>query len=196
MKWSPSIPLAMVLAFSPGLLLALQSQTGSDAQQPQDKPTVTEPSQPAAPAATEPSPQTQNQSMQDHFRACDQSLGQARNQAHLLARDASRSTVDTDALLRQHKDLQDQFRAVKENRDRFFGDLSEEQLKSIQDHNESMQKINDRIQNNLAAIDQELTGSTIHMAEIADQARSVEREMKSYQKHLQETGKTFSLQND
>ncbi|SPE29858.1 exported hypothetical protein [Candidatus Sulfotelmatomonas gaucii] len=202
MKWSLSTSLTLMFLLAPATMLLSQSQTGSGAQQPQDQPTVASPSQAVEQIATNPAPQSPQsseqlrQSMRDHFRICDQSLDQARNQAHTLAHDASQLTFDTDALKRQHQQIQEQIRTLKESREQFLGDLNDEQQKSIQDHNQSMQQIHDRIQAHLQMIDQEFTGSNLHLKAVANEAKAAEREMKSYHKHLQETGKTFNLLSD
>lgn len=192
MKWSIAIPLTSMLLLFP---LASHGQ-GTSTQQPQNQPVASNPAPAVEQIATSPSPQSPDQlrqSMQDHFRTCHQTLELARGQAHNLSRAARQQQFDIEGLGRQHKELKDQLLTLKGNREQLLADLNDEQQKSIQDHNLSMQQIHDSIQAHLQAIEQELTGSNLHLSVVADEANAVDREMKSYHKHLQETGKAFNL---
>lgn len=196
MKWSSAIPLTSMLLLFP---LVSNSQGATGIQQPQNEPAVTNPTPAVEQIATSPSPQSPDQlhqSMQDHFRTCHQTVEQARDQAHKLSRDASQAQFNVDALSNQHQQLQEQIRALKGNHEQFLADLTDEQKKTVQEHNQSMQQINDRIQAHLQTIDEEFKGHNLHLTVVADEAKAAEREIKSYHKHLQETGKAFNLLSD
>lgn len=199
MKWILSTSLTVMFVLAPATMLWSQDQTGSGAQQPQDQPAAASTSQALEQTATNPEPQSTDPlrpSMREHFRMCDQSLDLARNQAHSLAHDASQVFYDTDALSLQHQQLQEQIRTLKASREQLLGDLSDEQRQLIRGHSQSMQQMHDRIQAHLQMIDQEFTGATLHLTVVADEAKAAEREMKAYNKHLQETGKAFNLLRD
>lgn len=193
MKWNFAIPpISMLLLFP----LVSYGQDKIGTQESRDKPVVVDPAPAVEPIGTNTSPQSpdqQRESMRAHFHLCDQTLDQARDQAHRLSRDASQRAFDTDSLGDQHRQLQEKLRNLKGSHEQFLGDLTNEQQKSVQDHNQSMQQIHDRIQAHLQAIDDEFTGSNLHLKVVADEAKAAEREMKSYHKHLQETGKIFNL---
>ena len=192
MKWIFAISLASMLLLFP---LASHSQ-GSTGTQQQNQPAVINPAPAVEQIATSASPQSpdqQRQSMQDHFRTCHQTLELARDQAHELSRAARQQQFDIDGLNRKHKDLKEQLLTLKGNREQLLSDLNDEQQKSIQDHNLSMQQIHDSVQAHLQTIENELTGSNLRLSVVADEANAVDREMKSYRKQLQETGKAFSL---
>jgi len=196
MKWVSAVLVTSLVLLLPAVSYC-QGENG--AQQQPEKPAVVNPTPATDQIATTTPPQQPDQlqqSMRDHFRACDQALDQARNQAHVLSRDASRTPFDTDALLLKNQKLQEQVRIVKESHEKFLADLSEEQKKSIEDHNTSIQQIHDRIQTHLQAIDQEFSGSELRLTTVSDEAKATEREMKSYQKQLQETGRAFNLLSD
>lgn len=193
MKWSFAIPLASMLLLFP---LASHGQESTSTQQPQNQPAVINPAPAVEQIATIPSPQSPDQlrqSMQDHFRTCHQTLELARDQAHNLSRAAREQQFNIDTLNRQHKELKDQVLTLKGNREQLLADLNDEQRKSIQDHDLSMQQTHDSIQAHLQTIEKELTGSNLHLSVVADEASAAEREMKSYHKQLQETGKAFNL---
>jgi chromosome segregation ATPase len=196
MKLSFVIPFTSMLLLFP---LASHSQGSTGTQQSQNQPAVINPAPAVEQIAANPSPQSpdqQRQAMNDHYRTCHQTLEQARTQAHKLSSGANGQGFNIDALDQQHKELLEQFRTLKANREQFLSDLSEEQQKSIQVHNQSMQQIHDRIQAHLETIQQEFTGSNLHLVVVANEAKAAEREMKSYHKHLQETGRAFNLLSD
>lgn len=197
MKWRLAFLLFFTLALLPFLL---HSQEGNGAQQAQPASTVTNSAPGTETTAPNPSaPPAQStsqaqQSMRDHFRSCDKALNQARDQVRTLSHDARQHfSYDREALRRQHLQVQDEMQALKTSHEQFVSDLNTEQRNSIQDHVESMQQMHDRIQAHLQTIDQEFTGTNLHLDVVAEEAKAAERDMKSYQKHLQETGKTFNL---
>lgn len=199
LTWRLAFLLFFTLAILPFLL---HSQDGGS-QQAQQTPTVTNPAPETESIAPNPlTPPAQSsgqmqQSMRDHFRSCDKALIQAREQVRALSHDARQHfSFNRDALHRQHIQVQEQIRTLKESQENFLGDLNADQRSSIKSQVETMQQLHDRIQAHLQTIDQEFTGPELHLAIVADEARDAERDMKSYQKHLQETGKAFNLLSD
>lgn len=193
MKWNFALPLTFLLLLFPW---TSYSQGSTDTQQSVNQPAVINPAPAVEQIAANPTPQSPDQlrqAMQDHFRTCHQTLELARDQAHNLSRAARQQQFDIEGLRRQQKGLLEQLLTLKGNREQLLGDLNDEQQKSIQDHNLSMQQIHDSIQTHLQTIETELTGPNLHLSVVADEASAAEREMKSYHKHLQETGKTFNL---
>lgn len=194
--WTASAWLVMPMF---GVWLTAQDQGTNHPPQAQDKPSVVAPSQPddqIVTSATAQSPQTPEQtrkSMQDHFRACDQSLNQARDQARSLSHDARELPPNIDALQQQHQQLKEKLVQLGETRAQLLGDFSDDQQKLVSDHSQSMKEIHSRIQTHLKLIDQEFTGSSLNLGTVADEAKATEREMKSYRKELQQTGKALDL---
>lgn len=195
-----TILLFLMLACFPFLS---HSQDGSGSQPTQETPKVINPEQSVGQITPNPSaqpaqaPDPVQPSMRDHFRSCDQALNQARDQVHALSNDAKKhSAYDREALRRQHLQVQEELRTLKESHEKFLGDLNSEQRSSIQSQIETMQQLHQRIQDHLQTIDQQFTGSNLHFAVLTEEAKAAERDMKSYQKHLQEAGKTFNLLND
>jgi len=74
--------------------------------------------------------------------------------------------------------------------------ISRDQQTSIQNHNQSMQESHENIQKRLQAMDQEFSGSVLHVTKVSVDARDTERYIKSYQKHLQQTGQALDLMRD
>lgn len=72
-------------------------------------------------------------------------------------------------------------------------DSTLQERNAIQQHNQPMQQIHQRIQDRLQMTDGELADNALHGAHLAEQARAMEREMKSYQKQLKRAGKTLAL---
>jgi predicted nucleic acid-binding Zn-ribbon protein len=206
MKGSLSIPLTLLLAFVSANLPAQTASSESGQPQPnaQVQPQSTAqqeiPANEALPSTAQTTsvqtPDEVRKSQRDHYRACDQSLGQARNTARTLSHDASQMIFDTNALRGQHQQIQEKLSSVKDSREELIAGLTVEQQGLVQDHTQSMQQIHDRIQSRLQDIDKEFTGPSLNLATVSDHARAVERDIKLYQKHLQQTGKALNLLND
>ena len=191
------LPLILVLTLAPGIALANGNGTGIS-QQPQSP--VIESSLALLPgniAQTASTPNTtEQQSVRDQFQNCSRLAAQTRDRAHALVDSASHLTFSADLTTRQHKELQEAIGNLKQEHERFYKALTPEQQNSIQMRNSNLLQAQSRLQNLVKEMERELTDSTLHSKDVAEQARATQREAKSYQKEFRALGKDLGFPNN
>jgi hypothetical protein len=201
MKMNFSVPMAFLLALAPGITLAMNGTGAGHQSQPQSP--VVETSHALLPNTIDRSAQTQTTTtaksplpQADQFQNCSRLVSQVRDQARALANSASTISFNSEVTTRQHKELRESLVNLKQEHERFYNGLTQEQQNSAQLRNASLLQAHDRLQNLVKEMDRELTDSTLHSREVAEQARSTQRELKSYQKEFRAMGKDLGFKND
>lgn len=123
-------------------------------------------------------------------------MKQTRDQVRALSRSAKGAAVDPDVLRRQHQQIQEQLSAMQQSREHLMAGLTDMQKNAIQKRSQSMEQAHERIQNRLQEMDRELSGPNLNAGNVAEQARTTEREMNSYQKEFQKMGDDLGLTSD
>ncbi len=200
MKWNFSVPLALVLAFGPGTAIAM-SQSGAGASQ-QQQPAI-ETSHAVLPISIEQAGQVQAKTPEQsqpsprvQFQNCNRLIVQARDQAHTIANSTNQYTFNPDRVVSQHKELKASLGDLKQEQESLYQGLSKEQQYSVQMRNANLLQANDRLQSLVKEMERELTDSTLHSRDVAEQARTTQRELKSYQKEFRAMGKDLGFAND
>lgn len=132
----------------------------------------------------------------DQYRACDQSLDQLRTRTRDMSRATTRSSFDLDGVRSQQAQVRDQFRTMEQNRTQLYGSLNQEQNDAVQARVRNLDRLRDRIQTRLTAMDQELAQSSPNREVLAKQARLTEKEMQNYRLHFQHMGDDLGLTED
>jgi chromosome segregation ATPase len=194
------LPLVLVLTLAPGIALANGNGTGVS-QQP--KSPAIEFSHAVLPDTVDQAASKQNTttqqsplSLRDQFQNCSRLAAQTRDRAHALVDSASHLTFTADLATRQHKELQESIGNLKQEHERFFKTLTPEQQNSIQMRNANLLQAQNRLQDLVKEMERELTDSTLHSKDVAEQARATQREAKSYQKEFRALGKDLGFSND
>lgn len=185
MKWHFSNPLALVLAFAFGTAI-VTAQSGTNTSQP-PQPAI-ETSHAALSTSIDQPGQAQPGS-RVQFESYGRIVSQARDRARSLATAATHGTFNADLIASQHKELKTSLGDLKQEHERMFQALTKEQQDSVQKLNANLVQAHDRLQNLVKEMERELTDSTLHSRDIAEQARMTQREMKSYQKDFRAMGK-------
>ena len=123
-------------------------------------------------------------------------MKQTRDQVRVLSRSAKGTAVDPDVLRRQHQQIQEQLSTMQQSREQLMAGLSNTQKEAIQKRSQAMDQAHERIQNRLQEMDRELSGPNLDARNVAEQARTTEREMNSYQKEFQKMGNDLGLTSD
>lgn len=140
---------------------------------------------------------TQATSMQrDQYRTCDQTLEQLRTRTRDMSRTTTRTSLDLSGVRQQHAQIQEQFRTMDQSRSQLYRALNQEQNDAIQARVRNLDRLRDRIQTRLTAMNQELAQVSPNQDVLARQARLTEREMQSYQMHFQHMGDDLGLSQD
>lgn len=182
MKWHFSNPLALVLAFAFGTAMAT-AQSGTPISQPGAG------TSPAALSTSIEQPGQAQPGSRVQFENCGRLVSQARDRARSLASAATHVTFSADQVASQHKELRTSLGDLKQGHERMYQALTKEQQDSVQKLNASLMQAHDRLQNLVKEMDRELSDSTLHSKDIAEQARMTQREMKSYEKDFRAMGK-------
>ena len=178
-----SILFALALAIAPGTALAI-SQSGSGEQQ-QSQPatsTAANPIQAAVTAQSQPGPA-------ELFRSCNQLITEAQTKAKVV-RNAT-NPLNPDLTIQSHKELKQILTKLVEEHQHFYQTLTPDQQKSVEMRNANLLQAHSRFQNLVNEMDRELTDSTLHVKEVAEQARATQKEMNSYQKEFRAMGGTL-----
>lgn len=189
MKLNHLIPLA-ILALAPGITLAMNGNGAGASPQIQPQTPAVEPSlvqtsqNTAAQTALPP---------RDQFQSCSQLVSQARDKAHTLVDSATTNPFNSDLITRYHKELQESLGDVKQQHEKLYKGLTQEQQSAVQIRNANLMQGQDRLQNLVKEMERELTDSTLHSKDVADQARATQRELKSYQKEFRAMGKDLGF---
>lgn len=130
---------------------------------------------------------------QEQYRACNTSMEQTRARARTMAQTARGRVVSVDELKAQHQQLREQIRTLEQNREQLHQGLTQEQQNAIQKRTQAMQKSQERIQNQVQVMERELSGPVVDSAHVAEQLRTTDREMASYQKQLRESARALGL---
>jgi hypothetical protein len=128
----------------------------------------------------------------DQYRACDQSLDRVRTHAGNMAKVQTRN-FDAGAARRQHNQLREQIQNMQQNHERMMTGLGNEQQGAVQERTRNMQQIQERVNNQLQEMDQELAKPSPNGKAVAQQARSIEREMKDWQNEHRRMGDALGL---
>lgn len=132
----------------------------------------------------------------DQYRTCDQNLDQLRTRSRDLSRTASLTAFDPAKVSQQRAQIEEQFRAMDQSRNQLFQSLNQEQQDAIQARVRNLDRLRDRIQTRLTAMDGELAHSSPNRDVLAKQTRLTEREMQTYRLHLQHMGDDLGLSLD
>lgn len=187
-----SVPLAFVLALAPGIAFA-SSQSG---QQPQP---AVESSHSLMPTAIEPSnsavakPAEQPASTQELYRNCQRLISQARDNSREVVRMSTVLTFNPDRTIEKHKQLAEALGNLKQEHQRFYESLSSEKQNTVTSRNTNLMQAHDRLQKLAQQMQQELSDSTLHSKDIAEQARTTNRELKGMEKEFRAMGSTLGL---
>jgi hypothetical protein len=129
------------------------------------------------------------------FKTCDQSQDRIRTQARDMARAASGSSFNADQARQQRDQLREQLQTMEQQHESVMQGLNSQQRSAVEQRTRTMQLTQQRINNRLRNMDQELAKGSPDGKRVAEQASNVEREMNEYQKQYRETGDDLSLRN-
>jgi hypothetical protein len=198
MKLNHLLTLALVLTFAPGFALAMNGNGTGAGQQLQPHSPAVESSHALLTNTIDQTGQTTTAAQsslapRDLFQNCGRLVSQARDQAHALVDSATHPSFNPDLTARRHKELKESLGNLKQEHERFYSGLTQEQQSSVQMRNANLLQAQDRLQNLVKDMERELSDSTLHSSDVAEQARATQREMKSYQKEFRAMGKNLSF---
>ena len=176
--------LALALAIAPGTALAI-GQSGSGGQsQPATSTAAANPIQAAVTAQSQPGPA-------ELYRSCNQLITEAQTKAKVVRNATNPHGLNPDLTIQSHKELKQILTKLVEEHQHFYQALTPDQQNSVQTRNANLLQAHSRFQNLVNEMERELTDSTIHVAEVAEQARATQKEMNSYQKEFRAMGGTL-----
>jgi len=181
MKLHSSIPFALLLA-----LAMTQSAAGDDQKA---KPAAVEPVSAAQSATSQPTQLAPG----ELYRSCNQLILQAQEKAKIVKDSTNPHNLNADRTIQTHKELQQTLLKLKDEHQRFVQALTPEQQTSVQMRNAVIDQVHNRILELAKEMDRELSDNTLHVAEVANQARATQKEMNSYQKEFRAMGGTLGL---
>jgi|GEM_PF-7008835 hypothetical protein len=197
MKWTRPLPLALVFALAPGFAAANAQSEATSAQGPQE---ALETSHAVLPIDIAPAVEAQAKASeqpqmapQDQFRNCHRLVAQVRDHARTIAKSAGGHVFNGDRTAREHKQMQETLSNLKQEHDRLYQSLSQEQQSSVQMRNATLLQSHDRLQNLVKEMEAELNGSVLHVQDIVDQAKATDRETKAFQKEFRAMGKDLGF---
>lgn len=186
------VPLALVLALAPGIAFA-RSQSG---QQPQP---AVESSHSLMPTAIEASnsaaakPSEQPASTEELYRKCQRLISQARGNSREVVKMSDAVGFNPDRTMQKHKELAETLSNLKQEHQRFYQSLSPEKQNTVMMRNASLMQAHDRLQKLAQEIQRELSDSTLHSKDVAEQARATSRELKGVDKEFRAMGSSLGL---
>ena len=187
-----SVLLVLVLALAPGLAFA-SSQSG---QQPQPAvesshslmPTAIEPANSSVAKASE-----QPASTEDLYRKCQRLISQARDNSREVVKMSTVTTFNPDRAVQKHKELAEVLGNLKQEHELFYQSLSPEKQNTVTARNANLMQAHDRLQKLAQEMQRELSDSTLHSKDIAEQARATNRELKGVEKEFRAMGSAIGL---
>ena len=191
-----SVALAFVLAFAPGIAYA-GSQSGTTSEQ-QHQPAV-ESSHSLLPTTIQPvdatgtKPSEQPASTEDLYRNCQRLISQARDNAREVVKMTDVRTFNPDRTIQKHKELAEALGNLKQEHQRFYQSLTPEKQSTVTMRNANIMQAHDRLQKLAQDIQQELSDSTLHTKDVAQQARDTNRELKGVEKEFRAMGSSLGL---
>jgi len=191
-----SIALTFVLAFAPGIAYA-NSQSGTNSEQ-QHQPAV-ESSHSLLPTAIVPPDSTaakqseQPASTEDLYRKCQRLISQARDNSREVVKMTDVNTFNPDRTIQKHKELAEVLGNLKQEHQRFYESLTPEKQNTVTMRNANLMQAHDRLQKLAQDIQKELSDSTLHTRDVAEQARATNRELKGIEKGFRAMGSSLGL---
>jgi hypothetical protein len=129
----------------------------------------------------------------DQYRTCDQSMDRARTMARDMAQDSGGKGFNADRARQQRDQLREQFQTMEQEHQRLLQGLTADQGQFVQQRTGTMEQIQERINTRLQEMNQELEMAAPDGKRVAEQARTIEREMKAWQDQHRAMGGDLAL---
>lgn len=194
MKLNHSVLMASVLGLGVGVALAIPCFGSDTGKQSQATIETTHAILPitidqAVQAKAEQPAQSQREQLQKHNRT----IAQTQEHANSLVKIASHASFDSDSAVRQHATLKESLGNLKQEHAQLTQRLTQEQQNSVRLRNADLMQAHDRLQNLLKEMEREFSDSVLHVKDVAEQARGIQREMKAYQKGFRALSKDLGM---
>lgn len=190
-----SLALATVLVFAPGIAYA-GSQSGTTSEQQKiavESSHSLLPTTVQAPDATATKQSGQPASTEDLYRNCQRLMSQARDNARQVEKMTDVNAFNPDRTIQKHKELAEALGNLKQEHQRFYESLTPEKQNTVTMRNANLMQAHDRLQKLAQDIQKELSDSTLHTKDVAEQARATNRELKGMEKEFRAMGTSLGL---
>lgn len=129
----------------------------------------------------------------DQFRSCTQSTDQLRTQSRAMRLASNDKGFSKEAALQQQQKLQERFRDMQQDQQRFMQGLNNEQRAAMQQRTRQMEQIQQRISSQLEAMNQELGQANPSPVRVREHSKNLEREAERLRVQYREIGQDLSL---
>ena len=123
------------------------------------------------------------------------SSGQARNMAKTMRQTAKRDSFNPDQAREQHGQLQEQVRTMQQDHARLMQGMTTEQANALRTRTEEMNRLQERLNNNLRSMHTELQQPSPDRNRVAEYARAMEQDTARWQKEHRNMSSTLGLED-
>lgn len=123
------------------------------------------------------------------------SSGQARNMAKTMRQAAKRGSFNPDQARQQHAQLQEQVRNMQQDHVRLMQGMTTDQATALRARTEEMNRIQERLNNNLQSMHNELQQPSPDRNRVAEYARAMEKDTARWQEQHRNMASTLGLQD-
>ena len=118
----------------------------------------------------------------DQLRTCDQASAQLRTRARDMAKSASGPNFNADQARQQRDQIREQLQTMQQDHERLMNGLSAEQKETLQNRIQNMDQLRERVNTRLQQVDAELDQEVPNSKMVRDHARDMEKATKEWQK--------------
>jgi arginine deiminase len=120
-------------------------------------------------------------------------MDRIRTQARDMAQAASGKAFNADYARQERDRLREHIQTMQQEHQRLMQGLTADQSETVRDRARTMEQLHERIQIRLQAMNEELGKAAPEGKRVAEQARSIEREMKTWQDQHRAMGRDLAL---